>query len=295
MYDWIPDVCRELKGNIDTIYWILLAPFTTFCILLEYFKFGENSPDVFKIIRRMVISVILFISFNECLHVISELTEGLSQKIGGITNLQLVLDEINRRNSTITVSWVKFKEYLIFTLNLISYMVAYLGIFVANALIHFVWSILFIISPLMILCYVNEGTAYITKNLYKGILTVASWKILWSLLAVLILKFITASNLTAGGEDNFLTAIMINFFVGFSMLFIPVTAKSILNDGLSNVGQHYVQVSTVALTKKFNMAGETLARGGLNQSKNVGGRAYSYLKDRIAPTKRDHSAKTPPK
>ncbi|MBF0299774.1 MAG: hypothetical protein HQK51_13700 [Oligoflexia bacterium] len=291
MYDWIPEVCRELKGNIDTLYWILLAPFTSFCILLEYFKFGENSPDVIKIIKRMMISVILFISFNECLHIISKLTEGLSQKIGGITSLQMVLDEINQRNSQITVNWAKFKEYLIFTLNLISYMVAYLGIFVANALIHFVWSILFIISPLIILMYVNESTAYITTNLYRGILTVASWKVLWSLLAVMILKFITANNFTQDGEDNFLTAIMVNFFIGFSMLFIPVTAKSILSDGLANVGEHYAKVSTVTLTKTFNRFSEKLVRGGVNQTKNAGGKAFSYFRERINPKKNEKDVK----
>ncbi|MBF0362738.1 MAG: hypothetical protein HQK49_17095 [Oligoflexia bacterium] len=286
MYDWIPDVCHELKKNIDVIYWILLPLFTSFCILLEYFKFEEARPDVMKIIRRVVISVLMFVSFSECLHIIAELTEGLVQRVGGITSLQMVLDEVTQRNSKVTMSWVKFKEYLIFTLNLLSYMVAYLGIFVANALINFVWAVLYIISPLMILMYVHEGTAYITKNLYKGILTVASWKILWSILAVLILKFVTVNNFSQNGEDNFLTAIMVNFFIGLSMLFIPITTKSILSDGLSNVGSHYAQLSTVTLTRTMNRFGGKLFRGGVDKTRNAGGKAFTYLKDRVAP-KRD--------
>ncbi|MBF0361158.1 MAG: hypothetical protein HQK49_09110 [Oligoflexia bacterium] len=287
MYDWIPQVCFEIKKNIDLIYWIMLAPFASFCILMEYFKFESDKPDVFKIIRRVIISILLFVSFNECLHIIAELTEGLVQRIGSITSLQQVLDEVNRRNSQISVSWVKFKEYLIFTLNIISYMVAYMGIFVANALIHFVWAVLYIISPLMILMYVHEGTAYITKNLYKGLMSVAAWKILWSLLAVLILKFITVNNFSETSEDNFLTAIMVNFFVGFSMLFIPVTTRSILNDGFSNLGEHYSQLSTVTFTKSINKFSEKLLRGGVNQGKNFSGKAYNYLRDRVAPRKRD--------
>ncbi|MBF0300320.1 MAG: hypothetical protein HQK51_16490 [Oligoflexia bacterium] len=283
MYDWIPNACHELKGNIDLIYWILLPLFTSFCILLEYFKFEEARPDVIRIIRRMVISVLLFVSFSECLHIIAEITEGLVQKIGGITSLQMVLDEVTQRNSKITMSWVKFKEYLIFTLNLLSYMVAYLGIFVANALINFVWAVLYIISPLMILMYVHEGTAYITTNLYKGILTVASWKILWSILAVLILKFVTVNNFSQNGDDNFLTAIMVNFFIGFSMLFIPITTRSILSDGLSNVGSHYAQLSTVTLTRTMNRFGGKLFKGGIDKTRNAGGRAYGYLKDRVVP------------
>ncbi|MBF0298168.1 MAG: hypothetical protein HQK51_05575 [Oligoflexia bacterium] len=288
MYEWLPDVCRELKGNIVHLYWVLIVPYAIFTIILEYFNIDRSEyPNVLNVIKRVVLSIILLISFDECLHVVAELTEGLVEKIGGITNLKIVLDEISKKNEEITLNWIKLKEFIIFTLNLLSYMVAYLGIFVANALIHFIWSILYIVSPLMILMFVNERTSYITSNLYRGILSVAVWKVLWAILSVLLLKFITSNNLTSDTGDNFMTTILINFFIGVSMLFVPITAKSLINDGFDSLGHHYAQISSSAISQTVKKFTTNVTKGTLNRgwtgTKNLGGRAFNVVKERMKP------------
>ena len=80
------------------------------------------------------------------------------------------------------------RGHILYTLALLAYLVAYLGFFVTESLVHFVWVVLYTLSPLMILAYVAKATANVTVNLYKGLVKVVVWKILWTVLSVLLLK-----------------------------------------------------------------------------------------------------------
>ncbi|MDH5582213.1 MAG: hypothetical protein OEY33_09940, partial [Bdellovibrionales bacterium] len=123
-----------------------------------------------EIIKRAVVSMILLFSFDETINILAIVGDGITGKIDGITKLWDLLGHLEFNFKDSSASWFKFREAVIFILGLLSYIVAYVGIFVANALIHFVWSILYVCSPLMILMYVSEKTSFVTKNLYKGLI-----------------------------------------------------------------------------------------------------------------------------
>ena len=62
MFDFLPEVCRELHGHLTDTYWILIVPFTVFLIILEFFKMPESGPSAGDIIKRAVVSMILLYS-----------------------------------------------------------------------------------------------------------------------------------------------------------------------------------------------------------------------------------------
>ena len=269
MFDYLPEVCRELNGNIREIYWILLAPFTLLIIILEFFQMPAN-PNVQDILKRVAISVIMLISFDECINTIAMIGDGLSNQIHGIGQFQNLLDYLETNYKELEVSWLKLRESVIFVLCIISYVVAYAGIFIANILIHFVWSILYICSPLMILMYVSKKTSFVTANLYKGLINVVTWKILWSILGIMLLKI--ATNPEVGDLESFLTTIMVNLCIGLSMLFIPLTTKSLISDGLSSSASALTLAPALALggtLKGFlKQKGGAVLGGTLNQAKH---------------------------
>lgn len=270
MFDFLPEVCRELRGNLIHIYWVLLIPFCVFMIIMEFFKMPDGNPKAGNIIKRAVISIILLYSFDECINLIAMVGDGVTDKINGIKKLWDLMGELNKNYDESSVSWLKFREAVIFILSLCSYIIAYLGVFVANVLIHFVWAILYVCSPLMILMYVSPSTSFVTANLYKGLINVITWKILWSILAVMLLKLATAPQ--TGGWDNFLTAILINLCIGVSMLFIPFATKSLINDGLSSAATALAAVPTVAtghfIKQLASKQGKSLMMNGLTGAKN---------------------------
>ena len=271
MFEFLPEVCRELRNHVLEIYWVLLVPFTVLLIILSFFKMPETQISAGDIIKRAVVSIILIFSFEETINLIALVGDGVTNKINGVKNLWELMEHIGKNYEETSISWLKFREAVIFVLSLCSYIVAYLGVFVANVLIHFVWSVLYVCSPLMILMYVSRTTSFVTVNLYKGLINVVSWKILWSILAVMLLKLATAPQV--GNWDNFLTSILINLCIGISMLFIPFATKSLINDGMASAASALAVVPTAATGAFIKEAaikqGKKLSSMGIDRSKSA--------------------------
>lgn len=270
MLEYLPDVCRELNGNVREIYWILLIPFTLFTISLEFFQIPERNPNVHNIIKRVVISIIMLVSLEECMNIVVMVGDGITNKINGITQLSTLLEHIGNHYSEMELSWLKLRESIVFILCIISYIIAYAGVFISNILIHFTWSVLYVCSPLMILMYVCEKTSFVTSNLYKGFFNVILWKILWSILGVMLLKFATSPQI--GDAENFLTTIMVNLCIGLSMLFIPLATKSLIHDGMSSAASALAMAPAFAiagvLKKSLKRGSVEMVTGTLNQAKS---------------------------
>lgn len=271
MYTWLGEVGNELRGHLVVLYWILLPLYTVFLIVLEQAKL-DGAPNIPNIMKRVIISIILLLSFDECIHAISVLGDGISEEIGGFSSIKQVFNIISKRNAARDFGWMKFKDYLIFIISFCSYIIAYLGVFVSEALINFVWVILYIVSPLMILMYVSEKTAFITTNLYKSLISVMAWKVFWSILAVLLLKMIVTNQ--SDDPGNFLTTIVINLFIACSMLFVPFATKSLLSDGLSSSGSSlagatagFVTGGASSFIKNRGKAGMLKMGGGISNMK----------------------------
>jgi hypothetical protein len=271
MYDWLPGLCRELRGNLVLIYWILIIPLTTFLCILEMFKVHDQNPNIPNVVKRAVTSIILLISFNECLHIISFVGDGIIERIGGMNNIRLVLQEMWKVLKKTEVSWIHYKEMVIFFISLLAYIAAYLGAFIADALVHFCWSILYVVSPLMILSYIPEGTSGTCKNLYRSLCTVMCWKILWAILGALLLKLSTSAPLQDGNDYNAILIVVMNLFIGASMLFVPFATKSIISDGLSNFASGLAAVPAMATQRVLvNAVKHVTKRGAVKTWRGMG-------------------------
>ena len=232
MFDFLPLACKEMHANIRDIYWIMLPPYTVLTLVLEFFNMPGKNPDAGGILKRVAVSIILLLSLEPCLNTIAMVADGIVEKVQSDAFSDL-LRKLENNYQNVEVSWFKFKEALIFTLGLLSYVLAFVGVLTATALIHFAWAILYVCSPLMILMNVSPRTSFVTTNLYKGILNVMVWKVLASILGTLLLKMITSP--AVGDWSNFLITVSINLCIGISMLLIPLATKSLIGDGMTTL------------------------------------------------------------
>lgn len=223
-------MCRDLRGELLNIYWLLLAPYVALLICLEFFKIPEADISAGRIIKRVIVSMLLLYSFEECMNLMAMVSDGITEKISGIVQLKELLHKLWENYKSREVSWLHAREAILYIVSLISYIIAYLGVFVADVVIHFVWSVLYVVSPLMILMYVSEKTAFVTTNLYKGLISVITWKIFWSILAVFLLKIATTKEVAQ--SDNFVMVVIMNLCIGLCMLLIPFATKSLITSGL---------------------------------------------------------------
>ena len=276
MFDYLPAVCRELRAVMLDCYWLLIIPYCAFLIVMEFFNLPEGNPNAGDIIKRVVISLILLLSFDEVINILAMLGDGISAKIGGIVGLQELVKIIGEKQHESSISWASFKDAVVFILSLCAYIFAYLGVYVADLLIHFVWAILYVCSPLMILMFISKRTSFITSNLYKGLLNVISWKILWSILGIMLLKLAQVHQ--SGDWNNFITCILMNLCIGSCMLFIPFATKSLISDGLSSAASGLAAIPTVAaggMIKQFAAYKAKQVSAKIGDYKNEGLRKIS--------------------
>lgn len=291
MFDYLPEVGRQLRGELIQVYWTLLVPFVVLLVILELLK--REPPRPAEILRRVVISVLLLYSFDYVVNAISLVSDGVTDRIDGIQKLWDVLKSLGPNYNNSSMQWFSLRETTIYFFNIAAYIIAYIGFFVATALIHFVWTILYICSPLMILAYISESTAYVTKSLYSGLCQVVTWKIFYSILGVLLLKLAMNPGIT--GTEDYIMSIVLNLCIGVSMLFIPFATKSLLNDGMQSAASALAAVPTMAAGVAIKAAAvqgaKALAAKGAAGAKFAGapltnwtGAKMDRLRSRLEPT-----------
>ena len=243
MFAQLAEVAKEIRGELIGIYWILLVPITILLVTMEVSKGKDQKIGVQEIVRRVVISILLLLSFDMVTHFIGSIGDGIMAKLDKYNDSWEVLKSFGP-NYEGSDSWFDFKEFLVYAIAVCSYLVAYLGFFMAEALTHFVWLILYTCSPLMILCFVPEQTSNVTRALYKGLVKVVVWKVLWTILGALLLRLALTPQQT--GMEDWLFSVVLNLCIGISMLFIPIATKSLINDGLEGASSAIAAVPAAA-------------------------------------------------
>lgn len=90
-----------------------------------------------------------------------------------------------------------------------------------------------ITSPLLLLFNIFGATAQITTNLFRGMIEVACWKIVWAILGAML------ASLSFGKiylmEGSYVTVIVMNFVIAVAMLATPMVVKSLMGSGFQSM------------------------------------------------------------
>ena len=108
-------------------------------------------------------------------------------------------------------------------------MLIYIARYLNIAMYYFFWVFLSVLSTIMILFYIFPKTSYITANLFKGLIQVASWKIAWALLSAM-LKSLSLGNIYQT-DGSYVTLIILNFVIAIAMILTPMIVKSTIGEG----------------------------------------------------------------
>ncbi len=269
MFNQLVGVAKDIRGEILELYWLLLAPLVLLLIILEFFKEQKDSINVFGIFRRAVISILLLFSFEYTINIIGELGSGIVSKIDKNTDVWEVLKSLGPNYKDTSSGMFDLRGHILYTLALFSYLIAYLGFFVTESLVHFVWVVLYAVSPLMILAYVAKATSNVTANLYKGLVKVVIWKVLWTILGALLLKL--AMNPQTGEDmEGYLVAMITNLCIGLSMLFIPLATRSLINDGLETAASGLALAPATAAVGAAKLYAKQAAKQGVAKTWGAG-------------------------
>jgi hypothetical protein len=236
-FELLGSLMRDLHQEFVRMYYLFLPVFFALAVVVAWVKSPTGSPEFVDIIKRTVVATVLLVAFPDISKTILFVADGVAEKIDSMNSLDHVIRMAQEKSEGYSMSVssiiLQFNDLIIATLSFLSYIILYIARYITIAMYHFFWVFFSVSAPLLLLFNLFEGTQQITKNLFKGMIEVACWKIVWAILGAMLLALSFGDAYRA--EGNYLTLIVMNFVIAVAMLMTPMMVKSIVGSGLQSM------------------------------------------------------------
>jgi hypothetical protein len=248
-FDLLGTLMRDLHQEFVRMYYLMLPVFFALSVAMTWFKSPQGSPEFVDIIKRAVISTILLVAFPDISKAIIFIADGIADRIDHLNSLDTIIRMAQEKSQNYSFSptsiLLQFNDLLIATLSFLSYLVLYVARYLTIAMYHFFWVFFTITAPLLLLFNMFASTAQITKNLFKGMIEVACWKIVWAILGAMLAALSFGDAYRA--EGAYLTLIVMNFVIAVAMLMTPMLVRSLVGSGLQSMSSNIGATSVAAM------------------------------------------------
>ncbi len=186
-FSWLSQEAQSIHIIFENIFYSLMGALLVIGVFLEYFKLSVGGLPAFgPLIGRCFIAALMLVSFPEFLNLLGDLTDTVSLRIGELNEFKLVLAKMSERLDTLSWSWTSVKQMSIVVISFLSFFTLYISVYISEAIYFYAWTLLYIFSPICFALYVLPQTENAAKGVYSSLFKVASWKIIWSVLATLL-------------------------------------------------------------------------------------------------------------
>jgi hypothetical protein len=225
---------RDLYQGLSQLFYVMLPVAILFSVIFSYLKSGEpNYPDLFK---RAFVAALLLACFPEVSNFILDVCDGIASKIDDMSGLEAFMKIAQEKSLGYAAAQklllLKFDGFFMAVLSFASFALLYIAKYLTVLLYYFYWGLLSIAAPLMILCYIFPATSNITTNLYKSLIEVASWKIIWAILSAMLKS--VSFGFIYENEQSYLPLVAMNFIIAIALLFTPKILRSLVGEGVQS-------------------------------------------------------------
>lgn len=235
-FEWLAGEAKTIHAVFANSFYIFVGALILIGVLLEFFKLPlGGSPEVGKLVSRAVLACLMLVALPEIMNVLSDVTDALSKQIGDLNNFKLVTHKMGEKLHELKFSWVSVKEGVILLISFLTFFILYFTVYLADALYLYTWTLLFIFSPILIALFVLPSTAGATKALFRSLIEVCAWKVMWSTLSVLLWSFALSEINKPEFKINFFTVVLLNLMLAFSIVITPIITRALAGKGISNV------------------------------------------------------------
>ena len=270
---------EQLHQEFVNIYYLMLPVFFALALVMAWFRSSGNAPDFMDVMKRTVISMILLVAFPDISRAIAFVAEGITNKIDAVNSLDTFMRMVQEKSQNYSYSptslLLQFNDLLIATLSFLSYIVVYIARYLTIAMYHFFWVFFTISSPLMLLFNLFQGTSQITVNLFKGMIEVASWKIVWAILGAMLTALSLGDAYKTDG--NYVVLIVMNFVIAVAMLMTPMIVRSIVGQGFHSMSSTLGPAAVAAM-----VAAPARAATVVTTSREVLSNTSNFMRDKVS-------------
>ena len=267
----------SLHQEFVRIYYLMLPAFFALSIAATWIRSPHGSVEFIDVLKRAFVSTLLLAAFPEISQAIIFIADGIAERIDQVNGLDNFLRMAQEKSINFTfaknVLLLNFPDLLIALLTFVSYLILYIARYLTIAMYHFYWIFYMVTAPLLLLFNLFPSTSQVAGNLFKGLVEVASWKIVWAILGAMMtaLSFGDAYKT----EGNYITLIVMNFVIATSMLKTPTIVKSLVSGGFHGMAKEIggaAAATMAAVPAKAKMAHKV----GKAATNYVGGKIDNY-------------------
>ena len=248
-FELLGTLVKNIHTSLSGLFYLALPVAVIMAVVIGYFKSG--SPDYIDLLKRTIVAVIILVAFPEISQTILDVCNGIAQKIDDMKGLETFLQMAQEKTQSYAtaknVLLLRFNDLIVAVISLLCFMILFIARFLMIAMYYFFWILLSALSPIFILFYIFPSTAYLTKNLFRGLIEVASWKILWAVLSAMLASTSLANIYYV--EGNHITLIVLNLVVAIAMLLTPLIVRSIMGEGAQSAATMIGGATVAAVTK----------------------------------------------
>ncbi len=283
-FEILGEMIKNIHTSLSQLFYVALPVGILISIAIGYFQTG--APNYVDILRRALVASLLIVSFPEVSNLILSVCDGIALKIDNQNSFETFMKLAEEKSRSYASSkatlLIKFDDLIIAVLSYFSFAILYFARYLSIALYYFFWVFLSAISPILIFFYLFPSTSGITKNLYRGLVEVAAWKIVWAIQSAMLVS-LSIGNIYRT-EGTYITLVVLNFIIALGMICTPLLVKSISGEGAQSMA-HILGASAVgvmaavptkALALKMKLQGITQTISG-----NLGQRSQAFQTQKL--------------
>lgn len=291
---WLAQEAKNIHGIFESMFYGLATVLVLLGVVSEYFKLPLGGIAFTpQLISRVLIAALLLHSYAEITNALSDVTDALASRIGDYNNFSLVTTRMKDKLDAMTWSWTAVKDSIIMLFSFVTFFLLYISVFITNAAVIYVWTILYVFSPILIAFYILPSTAGATKALYRSLIEVCLWKIMWATLAALLWSSaLSEMNKT---DINFLTVISFNLILAISLLATPLIVSFLSSKGISTMASSAIGTTASMAVFSPGLIAKKGITSGISKSGDLAGSGAKGVYQKAFPRPPDKRAPPTPK
>lgn len=289
-YEKLLPVARQLYDHTSRLSWELLLPLFLISVALSYTQDLGLSGAILVRLKRLVWVALLLVTFPMIAELCQVLGVEIARSIDNMTGIDMVLDAASKRAEAFSFDLQGLlnlgSDLIMGSLVLISFVLLVVARFFLLAFQHFYWLLLVALGPFLILGLLFDASSGITRGLFKNMLQVSAWPIIWSILSAFLKALPFASAYST--EGGLVTVITLNLIIAVALLFSPFIASQLCEGVSLSVGDTLRRgvLTTVAVANPKVLAVSTATR-----AREAGARGYQLARRQINRRKNERSTR----
>lgn len=222
-YEKLLPVAKQIYQITSQISWQMLLPLFLVSVAMGYSTDLGISGSILVRLKRLFLVALLLVSFPTLAEFFQSLGVEVAKMIDDMTGIDFVLDAASKRAEAYSFDLQGLlnlgSDLVMGAFVILSFLILVLARFLLMAFQHFYWFLLVALGPFLILGTLFESASGITKNLFKNMIQVSCWPVIWSILSAFlkVLPFASAYS----GPGGFVTIITLNLILAVALLFSP--------------------------------------------------------------------------